>query len=78
MERIEVSILESSAKMFFHCTSTDLEIWVEHSVSPIQHIENRKKYVLLKYFSPVLEPTILHTVVFLHFNYTQQKVKEIS
>ena len=41
-ERKEVSALESPAKCFSRWISNDLEVWVENSVSAIQHIENRK------------------------------------
>ena len=47
MERIVISALESSEKICFHLTNTDLEVWAEKSVLAIQHIENRKSLTVV-------------------------------
>ena len=47
------------------------QIWVENSVSAIQHIGNRKKF-LSEVLPPLIKLIFLHTVVVLHYTHHKQ------
>ena len=65
MEKVLGSPLELSATILFTFDKYPLKIWVENSVSAIQHIGNRKR--LLGASPPLIKLILLHTVVALHY-----------
>ena len=65
--------IELSAKRLFRLGKYLLKIWFENSLSAIQHIGNRYKFLEPRPHTPLTKLILVHTFVVLH--YTHHNIK---